>query len=409
MRWIAAILLVTLAPGLAAGAADDPRRAQVAAATADALDALRDEILSAPVTSEVTVEEFVARTDAHDQLAKALKRAEQIGGTRWLDDQTCQVRMELRGSELADTLVEIAAAHRGKAGLPPDVLRARVAGLSETVFSGTGMSTCAVDRLRPGPDDEAWHGVPADAIRAAVNDARHSAAEQIIESVAYLPLPSGEPLGRVFEDRKVRDALEGWAMNRPVTSVEFEPDLEVRVTVAASGEDFWDELVAITADRADIPFPKDDGTRSDLRQRVLARIEPTVGRARAARPGVPPDAAAVERAAQPVVIPAHPPRWVAQHLSVKGAAARVDGGLKTARAAEKAARADLRKHVEALKLTADLTLAAAARHDRRVRDALDRTLRRAKVSKVNYLANGHAEVSISLDLRELWYELDGLR
>jgi hypothetical protein len=166
MRWIASILLLglVLAAATPARAEDDPRRAQVAAATADALDALRDDLLSAPVTADITVEEFVDRTEAHDQLAKALKRAEQIGGTRWLDDQTCQVRMELRGADLAETLVKIAAAHPREAGLPPDVLRERVAGLSELTFAATGMSTRAADRLRPGPDQPAWRGVADEAI-----------------------------------------------------------------------------------------------------------------------------------------------------------------------------------------------------------------------------------------------------
>src|SRR5688572_21208799 len=127
MRWTAAILFLTLTASTAL-AADDPRRAQVAAATADALDALREDLLSAAVTADVSVEELVEKTDAHDEPARALTRAEQIGRARWLDDQTCQLRMELRGSELADTLVGIAAANEAEAGLPPDVLRERVAG-----------------------------------------------------------------------------------------------------------------------------------------------------------------------------------------------------------------------------------------------------------------------------------------
>src|SRR4051794_38815757 len=83
--------LFTPARGIAS-AADDARRAQVAAATADATQALRHDVLSTSLTPDLTVDQFLQRTDSADQLAKALRHAEQIGGTRWLDDKTCQVR-----------------------------------------------------------------------------------------------------------------------------------------------------------------------------------------------------------------------------------------------------------------------------------------------------------------------------
>src|SRR4051812_2282604 len=76
----------------------DARRAQVMAANADAIEALRRDVLNAPVTADMTVEQFVQRTDSRDALDRAIRRAEQIGGTRRLDDQTCQVRLQLPGS-----------------------------------------------------------------------------------------------------------------------------------------------------------------------------------------------------------------------------------------------------------------------------------------------------------------------
>lgn len=410
MRLLAAILSMTIAAGEAV-AADEPRRAQVAAATADALGALQDDVLSTPVTADLTVAQFVDKTDSREALVKALRRAELIGGTRWPDDQTCEVRMELSGSELAEALVQIAAANPRAAGLPPDVLRARVAGLRERTFAATGMSTSAIDHLRPALDDEAWRGVADEAVRAAIADARHSAARQVLESVEAIEAPGGAALGELFEDQQVRDALEGWAMNRPVTSVQFQPELEVRVTIAATGEDFWNELVAAVDDREDLPFPGDEEARRELRARVLRRVEPAVGRARA-KGELDGGGGGAQPASDAASIPADPPRWVVRHADAKGAASPPVAGnsrLKTARAAEKAARRELSRQIDGLPLSRDLTLGDAARRDGRLRDAIVRTLRRAKVSKVNYLAGGSAEVSISLDLRELWYELDTLR
>lgn len=406
MRWIAAILSLSLFTGPTLGA-DDPRRAQVAAATADAIGSLREDVLSAPVTPDISVEEFVWKTDSADKLAKALRRAEQIGGTRWLDDQTCQVRLELPGSEVAEALIEIAAADEGAAGLTADVLRTRVAGLREMTFAATGMSTNAIDRLRPPGDQVEWRGVPEAVIRTAVNDARRSAAQQVLESVQGIRLlgdaGSADP---VFADRKVHDALEGWLMNRPVTSVEFGDDLEVRVAVAVTGEDFWNELAAAVGDRKDLPFPQDEEGVRALEAEVLRRVEPAVGRARA-KDGAAGAARPAER--EQIAIPDRPPSWVTRHVNGTGRARPVNGRLKTARAAETAARDDLGRQIAELSLTRKHSLGEAARQDDRVRDAIDRTVRRAKVRKVNYLADGSAEVSFALDLRELWQELDARR
>jgi hypothetical protein len=275
------------------------------------------------------------------------------------------------------------------------------------------MSTSAIERLRPRPEQVAWRGVPDEAVHAAINDARRSAARQVLDSVEAVPLGGGaaeaanDRLGKTLSDQKVRDALEGWLMNRPVTSVEFNDDLEVRVAVAIDGESFWNELAAGVGDRKDVPFPADDQARDELRRQVLARVEPTVGRAvakaaGAARPGnAPPLPAATS-----VDIPRDPPRWVADQLDARASARPVDGRLKTARAAESAARDSLRDKLDKLQLSRQLTLGEAARRDPRVRDAVDHAVQRAKPRKVNYLADGGAEVIFTLDLRDLWYDLE---
>ena len=85
----------------------------------------------------------------------------------------------------------------------------------------------------------------------------------------------------------------------------------------------------------------------------------------------------------------------------------MDGRLKTARAAETAARDRLRGRVEELQLSRQLTLGEAARRDPRVRGAIDRAVGRARPRKVNYLSDGSAEVTFTLDLRDVWYEIEG--
>jgi hypothetical protein len=414
MRVLLFMILAVMVPALPARvvAADDgqadARRAQVAAANADAIEGLRRDVFSTSLTPEMTVEQFVQRTDSRDALDKAIRRAEQIGGTRRLDDQTCQVRLQLPGSEIADAIVEIAQSKPSETGIPADVIRQRVDRLRERTFTATGMSTAAVDRLRPRPEQTAWRGVPDADVRAAINDARRNAASQLLASVNPVALPSGKArLQTVVADPKVHGVLESWLMSRPVTSAEFQDDLEVRVGVAPDADAFWNELTAVAGDRKDLGFPGDADARDRLRLDVIRRIEPTVGRAFAkghAAAAAPANAG--QRAMMAVDIPRDPPRWIADQVDVKASSKRVDSPLKTARAAESAARDKLREQIEKLEIKPKLTLGEAAKRDDRVRAAIDRAVRHARPRKVNYSADGGAEVCFSLDLRELWYELD---
>jgi hypothetical protein len=385
----------------------DARRAQVAAANADAVEGLRRDVLGTSLTPEMTVEQFVQRTDSRDALDKAVRHAEQIGGTRWLDDQTCQIRLQLPGGEIADTIVEIAQAKPRETGIPADVIRQRVDKLRERTFAATGMSTGAIDRLRPRPEQAAWRGVADADIRAAINDARRNAASQVLASVEPVALPSGKArLQTVLADSKVRGALESWLMSRPVTSAEFQDDLEVRVGIAPDADAFWNELTAAAGDRKDLGFPTEPDARDRLRLDVIRRVEPTVGRgfAKGHAGGVRANGAApVQRA----MMAADIPRWIGEQRDGNGSSPRVAGGpLKARLAAENAARADLRGKLERLKLSDNRTLGEAAKADPHVRDAIDRAVNGARARKVKYLSDGGAEVIYSLDLRDLWYQLD---
>jgi hypothetical protein len=265
------------------------------------------------------------------------------------------------------------------------------------------MSTGATDHLRPPPEQTAWRGVPDAAVCAAVKEARQDAARKVIDSLGSIELsPRGPRLDKTLADAKVRADLETWLMNRPVTSVNFQDDMAVRVTVAVEGEPLWNELLAAAGERDDLGFPRDDQSRFDVRREVLRRVQPTVGRALAKTGGAP--AVAVQRHA--VAIPRDPPRWVVDQVDARGSSKAVNGRLKTARAAEAVARDRLRGRIEALSLSRNLTLGDAAKRDDRVRGAIDRAVERARPRKVNYLSDGGAEVSFSLDLRDLWYELE---
>jgi hypothetical protein len=407
--------VVALGPPARAQAAQDAqadaRRAQVAAANADAVEALRRDVLTASVTPDMTVEQFVQRTDSREALDKAIRRAEQIGGTRWVDE-TCQVRLQLPGGEVADALVQAAEPKPRALGMPVEVLRQRVEELRERTFVATGMSTGAIDRLRPSLDQFAWRGVADAAVQAALNDARRNAASQVLGSIESVSMPTGAySLRKVLADPKVRGELEGWLMSRPVTAADFRDDLEVRISIAPDADAFWTELAAVAGERKDLGFPADPDARDQLRLNIIRVIEPTIGRARAKGSAVRRNGAATapvgDNLATTIDIPRDAPRWVIEQREGRGSSPQVSGGaLKARLAAENAARADVRQKVERLELSRHLTLGDAIKRDARVRDAVDRAVKRARARKVKYLSDGGVEVTFSLDLRELWYELD---
>src|SRR5438477_12535353 len=101
---IFAVLLVASV----ARAAVDPHEAQIQAAAGDAVGRLRGDIEYQLLSPGLTVGDFLARTDGWDRLANVLHQADQIGGPRWIDTETCQVKLAIGSDRVRDALVEIA-------------------------------------------------------------------------------------------------------------------------------------------------------------------------------------------------------------------------------------------------------------------------------------------------------------
>lgn len=96
------------------------------------------------------------------------------------------------------------------------------------------------------------------------------------------------------------------------------------------------------------------------------------------------------------------PAWTTDPITASATAARERSSLRTARAAEQAARDELRRTIAALQLTADHKLGDVALNDDAIRQVLDDAIEAAKVYGVDYRADGSVEVRISLDGDRLW-------
>src|SRR4051812_20498107 len=128
MRRLCCVNLVMFLTLLLTGAAyaQDARRDQIAAATCRAVDLLRNEIAQEPIGRNVTVSELLDRTNSTDTFNKTLQRAQMIGGPRWIDEQTCQVRLDISGPRVRQALVSIAASNPKKSPIAPEVMTAHL-------------------------------------------------------------------------------------------------------------------------------------------------------------------------------------------------------------------------------------------------------------------------------------------
>ena len=403
MRLTLAVFLVGLLAAHAT-AQPDTRNPQVDAATADAIESLQREIIVSHITPDLTVADLVDRVGGGDELQKTIRGADQVGGPRWIGQETVQVRRSIDGSRIAKVLVRIAQAHPDQSPVPAEALREQLRSWNDRTFSATGTSMGAADvsRLRPPPSDRAWWNVRDEDRRAALTAARDHAVSHVVESLRPIAFDSGRTLNEALSEPGVSDEVVKWLASQPVKSVEFGDDLVVRLTLAVTGEDLWPVLKSalVRQKQAAMPVARDEWDR--LQEQVTARVAPATGTGVIAVAGKVPTT-------QAVALPAQPPNWALQQAEAEGSSTEHGTRLQTARQAEAFALEKLRAQINALPLNGGQTVGAAARQDPRIESAVARSLGRARPFQVDYLSKGAVTVHVSMHLSDLWGELTGQR
>ena len=404
---------------------DDRPAQQVQAATADALRKLQDQVLAVRVTRSLTVEEFVNRTESRQELLQTLQRAEQIGGPRWLDEQTCQVQLEISGPRVAQALTQIAASKSRQSPVPAEVLAQTLASWKDRTFAATGTSTSAerIEAVCPAPDADAWTKVNDESRRAALAAAREDAVRRSVEGIRPLAIDERHTVGDVLKVRSIEDRTRSWFASRPVTRVEFGEDLEVQLTLSAPPEELADGLRDALGEQDEVKVELDEQGWERFEAALVEKMPRPVGRARAVAAADAPapsttaatvtttttPATMTTASVSPVAIPPFAPAWVNDQLDAAGSATSARSKLRAARIAESEAVQNLAAKVGALALHDNLTLAAAAERDPRIKQALDQSLARAQVYKTEYGADSSATVHVTLDLRDVWEALRQVR
>lgn len=378
----------------------------VRAATARAVEELYLQVIELPLGADYTVRHFVHDLDVKEELLKTLRRADQIGGPRWVDAHTCQVRLEISTTRVATTLRQMAAAYPRRTAVSAQQIE-RIADTWPTrTLTATGSSAGAeaLVGFRPGPDPR-WERIDDNLRRRALADASDDAARRVIASIAPVVLAGRTTLADAFADRPIGESVRLWLASRPVTRVDFLDDMKVEVALAVDEREFFTVVRAALERQDRVALPKDLEEWRRVAQDFAHQLAPAVGYAVVGggeRAVVNPNVAPAD-----FKLPARPAKWVEEQIGAEGAAAAPAGRgkLKAGLAAEADARQKLRAKLEALEFDGPLTVADAARRSDAVRAALDYTVDAARVHKTDYRADGTVVVHLAADSRDFWSNL----
>lgn len=349
----------------------EDRAAQAEAARVAAVARIAEMIDDEPLGRGVTAGQFIDSMDARDKLWTVLSEAQQVGGVRWIDDETCQVRVDVPAVKVGQLILDLSLAKPNKSLVPYDLLDRQINRWTHRSFSATA-SSLSWDRAEQLAPPGAWRKVDSTKRRTALEAARADAARQYVRSVLISRDDGGEATSG---DAGGDEEIAQWIAAQPVTAVQYRDDQTVSVSLAIEP--------------------------AELRRRFGDRVPPSVS----------PIARGVGRiddvndARGAVVIPGEPPRWADQLIDAVGEAQFAGSPLKTARLAERDAAAKLRDHVRDLPWSPGQNIGEAAMLDAALSDATDSALTQAKIAKVDYRADGSVQVRLTLAGQTVWRSL----
>lgn len=400
MRRSLLLLLVLLFGNTLHAANETERRPDdlIRAATTKAYANLNSQISSLPLTNDLTVSKYLQIMEAQEEFALELQRADQLGGPRWIDRNTCQIQIEIPTARIAQSLQRIAGSRPGRSPLTPAQISRATERWPHRMVSATGTSAAAIAlrEFRPRPGSP-WNAVTDAAREQALRDANAAAVRSAMDSVAGIVLTNGQTIGAAFERPEIGRPIQEWLASRPVTRVDFRDDLQVELLLSVDEVEYFDVIrnQIAASSRANLPDNTEQWDR--VRRDYAGKLRPAIGRAAA-------QAAPLPRAVTNG-LPSAPPEWVNEPITIQSSADISGGKLKSAMRAEADARAKLRDRVASLQLEKDRTVADAARQDTRVAEALSRFVKSATIFKTEYRSDNTVVIHLGANPRDFWEDL----
>jgi len=370
----------------------------VTAATASAIDHLFNDLQAEPITDNLTVGIFIQRTASTFRLRHFLQQAEPVGGPRWLDEETCQVRMIASGGAIASELSRIAGDNPKTTPISSRELLRHLASWDAREFTAVGSSAMMQTYPSPPPSAMGWAGANVTDVKLTMAAARRDAAVHAIAILSPIALTPRQTIGDALVDSAARASVQEWLASRPVVAISF-GNADVQLTLAAAPVELCSEIRA-----AILPHPAVDMSEINwaaLSTQLAERLPVYTGRAHWGGRSTP-------RASHEIILSLQqPPDWIDRQLD-QGAIGNGANSLLAARAAQGAAIAQLRNQIDQLRLPGGPAIGDAARNDprfaRRVQVA---TVRTARLYSLDYRPDGSVSARMSLDLREFWEALAG--
>ena len=229
--------------------------------------------------------------------------------------------------------------------------------------------------------------------------------DHVVESLRLIEWDGNRHLADALAVPAVDESVKVWLADRPITSIEFRDDLEVRISLAASAQDLWPTLQTNLREagrRRSAAWRGGMGATASAGHHAHGRRQ-SARRSRRAGCG--------RRAAhgRHFLNSRRPGRW-ARRWSVTGVSGSVGGSkLRTARAAEALALEGIRTRLNAMSFDQTMTLGDAAHKDPHIEEAITRSLRQPRISKVEYDAPqpGAVRVQMQLDPQAVWRAIAG--
>ena len=438
--------------GNRSGMDDHSEKPQIAAATAQALAALRDEIEKAQLTSRLTVAEYVRQTGGSSEIRLLIEQNQSHLAPRWLDADTCQIQMEVSAEKVVQMLQRIATSHPRESSLSAGEIAKETASWKNRTFSGTGSST-AFSRLVSVPAARAtgnWSSVNGDDRKRALETARVDAMNKVTESLLPVPLANGKTIGDALGNLKVKKALTDWLESRPVVHVEYRADMQVELTLQGSADGCLAALRRAIMVQSEVAFPVDEKGWEAVRSGIQQRMVAIVGRGGINSPAkteVKPVNPGVSQVTNPNLILAEPginagtrtvpstgrsniqpvqgspmglvayeniiligarPAWANEQRESRSVSKSKDSKLKAAREAETIARLKLQREINLLTLEDGSTIEQAQKKNPKFESAIRDALNKAK-STVDYDDPDGVGVRLRFELADLWDALNSVR
>jgi hypothetical protein len=362
---------------------------QIAAASDAAVRGLKDQVDQLPLGANLRVKDFLDRVNGHEVMLESLRKAELIGGPRAIGVRMIQVRLDLPGRAVAETLSQLASDPARKSPLTPAQLARLSQAWADRVLTATGSSASPVGVSATSPTAPTLNAF-------AVNSARRSAAADLLRSLVDVANPDGGKLGELLVAPGVSDALLQQVSKIEPREVVATTAGEVSVTLILDKPGFTAAFRS-AVEHSGKGAPTDEAGWQRLLSAVSASLpEVVTGTSRFS---------VTDGTALPGVTLDRPPTWFFAEMDAEGTSPFVSDRLLTARRAESAARDKLREYLLELEVGPNVTLRQALAQDPRLATAVDRALTRGRITRVEFLPDGGAVVRVGTDPRALWQDV----